>query len=244
MTKNQDTCILLFVKYPEKGKVKLRLSRDLHKEVVQELYRCFVQDTLAMIKKIEVLFFICFYPPNTQNKFQSWLGSTLLFLPQNGKDLGERMKNSLTEVFAKGFHKAIIIGSDSPDMPEDFIKQAFTILETKDVVLGPAVDGGYYLIGFRTTTFTPSVFEDIHWGSPLVFQETLMKIKQAHRSVGLLPVWSDIDTIIDLKNLVSRTRNTSFKSSNTMTYVHQHQIIGEATNAEKSDIESIRNISR
>jgi len=244
MTKNQGTCILLFVKYPEKGKVKLRLSKVLQEEVVQELYRCFVQDTLAMIKKIDVPFFICFYPPGTKNKFQNWLGSTLIFLPQNGIDLGERMKNSFTDVFTKGFHKAILIGSDSPDLPEDFIKQAFTTLETKDAVLGPAVDGGYYLIGFQTTTFTPSVFQDIHWGSPMVFQQTLKKINQTHRSVGLLPIWNDVDTITDLKNLVSRTRNTSFKSSNTMTYVYQHQIIVEGNNGEKSGTESSRSISR
>ncbi|HWR28068.1 MAG TPA: TIGR04282 family arsenosugar biosynthesis glycosyltransferase [Candidatus Thermoplasmatota archaeon] len=234
MTKDQDTCILLFVKYPEKGKVKLRLSRGLNEEIVQELYRCFVQDTLTTIKKIDAPFFICFHPPEAQSKFQSWLGSTLRFLPQQGEDLGERMKNSFTDVLTKGFQKVILMGSDSPDLPEDYIKQAFTTLQTKDAVLGPTVDGGYYLIGFKTTTFTPNVFEEIHWSSPLVFQETMMKLKQAQRSVGLLPVWSDIDTPSDLHNLVRRTRNTSFKSSNTMTYIHQHQIQVESNHEEKS----------
>ncbi|MCX6662549.1 MAG: TIGR04282 family arsenosugar biosynthesis glycosyltransferase [Euryarchaeota archaeon] len=237
MTKDQDTCILLFVKYPEKGKVKLRLSRNLNEDIVLELYRFFVLDTLTAIKKIDVPFFICFHPPDVQSKFQSWLGSTLLFLPQRGSDLGERMKNSLTEVFSKGFRKAILMGSDSPDLPEDYIKQAFTILETKDVVLGPTVDGGYYLIGFRTTTFTPGVFDKIHWSTPQVFQETMMKIKQAHRSVGLLPVWSDIDTLSDLHNLIRRTSNTSFKSSNTLTYIRQHPIQVENDHEKKSDTE-------
>lgn len=237
MTQNQETCLLLFVKYPEKGKVKFRLCRDLDEEIVQELYRCFVQDTLKSIKKINAPFFICFHPPDAQSKFQSWLGSTLLFLPQRGNDLGERMKNSFTEVFTKGFQKAILMGSDSPDLPEDIITQAFTTLQTKDIVLGPSVDGGYYLIGFRASTFIPSVFEEIHWSSPLVFQQTMMKLTQAHRSVGLLPVWSDIDTLSDLKNLVSRTKNTSFKSSNTMTYIHHHSIQVENDNEKKSDTE-------
>ena len=163
MTKDQDTCILLFVKYPEKGKVKLRLSRGLNEEIVQELYRCFVQDTLTMIKKIDVPFFICYYPPDTEKKFQSWLGSTLRFLPQQGADLGERMKNSFTDAFTKGFQKVILMGSDSPDLPEAYIKQAFTTLQTKDAALGPTVDGGYYLIGFKTTTFTPQCVR----GNPL-----------------------------------------------------------------------------
>jgi glycosyltransferase A (GT-A) superfamily protein (DUF2064 family) len=147
-------------------------------------------------------------------------------------------------VFTEGFQNVVLMGSDSPDLPEDYIKQAFITLQTKDVVLGPTIDGGYYLIGFKKTTFTPSVFEEIHWSSPLVFQETSMKIRQAHRSIGFLPVWSDVDTFTDLTNLVSRTRNTSFKSSNTMTYLSYHHIIMESDNGEKSGTGSGRSLSR
>jgi hypothetical protein len=238
MTKDQNSCILLFVKYPQKGTVKLRLARDLDEDIVLELYRCFVQDTLTTIKKIDVPFFICFHPPDAQSNMQNWLGSTLRFLPQQGNDLGERMKNSLTEVFAQGFQKAILLGSDSPDIPEESIKQAFTTLQTKDVVLGPTIDGGYYLIGFQTSTFTPDVFKGIHWSSPSVFQETLVKLQQAHRSVGLVPVWSDIDTLSVLTCLILRARNTSFKSSNTMTYIHHHPIKTEGDYEKKSGFRS------
>jgi uncharacterized protein len=234
MTKNQDACILLFVKYPEKGKVKCRLSVDLCQDIVQDLYQCFVRDTLTTVKKIDAQLFICFLPVDAQEKFQRWLGENLQFLPQIGKDLGERMKNSFTDVFTKGFQKAVLMGSDSPDLPEDYIKQAFETLENKDVVLGPAVDGGYYLIGFRTATFTASVFEGIPWSSQMVFQETLMKLKQTSHTVGLLPVWSDIDTLTDVKNLIHRAENTSFKSSKTMTYIQTHDIGLEGNNGEKS----------
>jgi len=221
---NKETCILLFVKYPDKGKVKMRLSVDLNKDIVQELYRCFVQDTLATVKKIDSQLIICFLPAEAEKKFHKWLGSILLYLPQNGVDLGERMKNSFTDVFTKGFRRVVLIGSDSPDLPKKYIKQAFDILLTKDVVLGPTVDGGYYLIGFHTNSFTPSVFEDVPWGKQMVFQETMMKIMQTHHSVGLLPIWSDVDTITDLKYLVRRAKNTSFKSSQTMTYLRKHHI--------------------
>jgi rSAM/selenodomain-associated transferase 1 len=224
MIKNQETCILLFVKYPEKGKVKLRLSVDINEDIVQELYRCFVEDTLTTVKKIDSQRFICFFPVEAQKKFQKWLGSKLLFLSQNGVDLGERMKNSFTDVFTKGFRRAVLIGSDSPDLPKRYIEQAFSILQTRDVVLGPTVDGGYYLIGFHMNTFTPSVFEDIPWGNQTVFQETVMKIKQAYRSLGLLPIWNDVDTIADLKYLIQRAENTSFKSSQTMTYLRKCHI--------------------
>ena len=238
MTTNQETCILLFVKYPKKGTVKLRLCRDLEEDIVLELYRCFVQDTLKMIKKIDVPFFICFHPSDEQSRFIQWLGPTHLFLPQTGSDLGERMKNSFVEVLKKGFQNAILIGSDSPDLPEKYVNQAITMLQTKDVVLGPTRDGGYYLIGFRTTTFIPRVFEEIHWSTPLVLQETLMKLQQAQRSVGLLPVWSDIDTFFDLKNLISRSKNTSFITSDTITFVQNHQICMEHDDEEKRGTES------
>jgi hypothetical protein len=234
MVKNQETCILLFVKYPEKGKVKLRLSIDINEDIVQDLYRCFVHDTLTTVKKIDSQLFICFFPVEAQKKFQKWLGFALLFLSQNGANLGERMKNCFTDVFTKGFRRAILIGSDSPDLPKRYIEQAFTILQTQDVVLGPTVDGGYYLIGFNRKTFTPRVFEDIPWGKQTVFQETMMKIKQAHRSLGLLPIWSDIDTIADLKHLIQRAENTSFKSSQTMTYLRKNHIRLENNNEAKT----------
>jgi rSAM/selenodomain-associated transferase 1 len=224
----------LFVKYPEKGKVKLRLSADLNEDIVQELYRCFVQDTLTTVKKIDSQLFICFFPIEKQKKFRKWLGSTLLFLSQNGADLGERMKNSFTDVFTKGFTRAVLIGSDSPDLPKKYVEQAFSILQTKDVVLGPTIDGGYYLIGFHTKTFTPSAFEDIQFGNQTVFQETVMKIKQAHRSLGLLPIWNDVDTITDLKHLIQRAENTSFKSSKTMTYLRKYHIRLEDDNETKT----------
>jgi rSAM/selenodomain-associated transferase 1 len=234
MIKNQETCILLFVKYPEKGKMKVRLSVDINEDIIQELYRYFVQDTLTIVKKIDSQLFICFFPVEAQKKFQKWLGSTLLFLSQNGVNLGERMKNSFTDVFTKGFRRAILIGSDSPNLPKRYIEQAFSILQTQDIVLGPTIDGGYYLIGFNTNTFTPSVFEDISWGNQTVFQETMMKIKQAHRSFGLLPIWSDVDTIADLKHLIQQAENTSFKSSQTMTYLRKNHIRLENNNEAKT----------
>jgi len=227
MTPSQDTCLLLFVKYPKKGLVKLRLCKDLNEENVLDLYRCFVQDTLEMIKKTDIPFFICIFPVEEKLKFQDWLGSTHQFLPQTGHDLGERMKNCFITVFQKGYQKAILLGSDSPDLPEDYLTEALKILQTKDMVLGPTVDGGYYLIGCQTTSFTPTVFDDIPWSTPRVLQKTVVRIHQENRSMGLLPVWNDIDTVSDLKTLIKRSRNTSFISSNTMTYVQSHRICRE-----------------
>lgn len=232
MTANQDACILLFVKYPEKGKVKIRLTADLNAETVLSLYQCFVHDTLETVKKIDIHFFICYTPADKLEEFQRWLGSTLRFHPQIGNDLGERMKTCFTTVFEKGFKRVILIGSDSPDLPEDYITEAFSLLQAKDVVLGPAVDGGYYLIGLRDTTSASGLFEDIPWGTKTVLEETLKRVRQANRSIGLVPVWSDVDTITDLKNLIIRSNNTSFISSQTMSYIHNHRIAMEDANGE------------
>jgi rSAM/selenodomain-associated transferase 1 len=244
MIEHQETCILLFVKYPEKGNVKLRLSKNMDEDIVVELYRCFVQDTLTTVQTSKYPFFIFFHPPDSQRKFEKWLGPTFLFLPQKGKNLGERMKNSFTDVFTKGYRKAILMGSDSPDLPQKYLTQAVDILKTKDVVLGPTVDGGYYLIGFNSTTFLSNVFEEIPWSTPHVFQETITKIQQATHSVGLLPVWSDIDTISDLKNLIKRTQNTSFITSNTMTYIHQHHISMESDEKDESGTKSRKRVTQ
>jgi hypothetical protein len=95
------------------------------------------------------------------------------------------------------------------------------------VVLGPSFDGGYYLIGFRDDTFLPAVFEGISWGSSTVFQNTLEGIKNAGCNVSLLPIWGDVDTIVDVKNLVRRNRDTAFKSSYTISYLRRNNIMLE-----------------
>jgi rSAM/selenodomain-associated transferase 1 len=221
------------MKYPEKGRIKLRLSADINEETVQELYRCFVQDTIATVKKINTQIFICFFPVDVQEKFHEWLGSQFLYLPQEGGDLGERMKHCFSEVFAKRFRRVILIGSDSPDLPASFLHTAFAELRTHEVVLGPSSDGGYYLIGFQHTAFDPSVFDQISWSSPSVLQETLKKIHHKKYSLSLLPVWSDVDTITDLRKLLNRNRNTAFKSSQTITYILRNKILSEDDDATK-----------
>jgi len=224
---NHDCSVLLLVKFPEKEKVKHRLAVGLTEDVAVELYRNFVLDTLSMLEEVSLPFYVCFYPPQVQKKFFNWLGTQYQFLPQEGADLGERMCSCFKRAFTLGFHRVVLIGSDSPDLPSEYLKDSFTGLQTQDVVLGPAVDGGYYLIGFLDTTFTPSAFEQIHWSTPSVFAETMAKIKKANHTVHLLPSWSDVDTVNDLRTLVIRAKNTSFKSSRTITYIRQHHIFME-----------------
>ncbi len=219
MGKPDENCILFFVKYPEKGQVKTRLSAELNETIAVELYRSFVLDLLSMLEGLTLPFHICFSPENSREKFTAWLGSMYSYTPQRGEDLGQRMKNALTRTFAQGFGRAIIIGSDSPDLPKKLVREAFSSLETHDAVIGPSCDGGYYLIGFRNDAFLPEAFHGIQWSTDTVFKETLRSLKKAGLNVHELLEWQDIDTLTGLKGMFLRNHNKEFRSSITMSYI-------------------------
>jgi rSAM/selenodomain-associated transferase 1 len=111
------------------------------------------------------------------------------------------MRNAFIEAFEMGFRRVVLIGSDIPDLPLDFIEEAFTSLKKKDAVIGPAFDGGYYLIGFRGRTFSPMVFDGMAWGTKTVFEKTMTVLRKLNRRVHTLAERRDIDTIEDLTHL-------------------------------------------
>jgi len=114
------------------------------------------------------------------------------------------------------------MGSDSPDLPEEVIIEAREALEIHDAVIGPSLDGGYYLIGFKSNAFLPKAFEGITWSTDAVFRETMARLKEAVRDVFILPPWNDVDTFDDLIGLCKSIRNPNFSSSETMKYLLQH----------------------
>jgi len=105
------------------------------------------------------------------------------------------------EAFAIGFKRVVLIGSDIPDLSLEFIEEAFHSLQEKDAVIGPSLDGGYYLIGFKDKSFSPQVFKGIPWSTERVFDETMKIFKQGSLAVHTLQPLRDIDTIGDLQNL-------------------------------------------
>jgi rSAM/selenodomain-associated transferase 1 len=202
--KLNDRCLLFFVKYPEKGKVKSRLAAVIGDDSAVSLYKTLVAQMLSTLKEGTFPLYICFFPKNAQKPIENWLGREYRYIPQNGKDLGERMRNGFLKAFTNGFKRVLLIGSDIPDLPLKSIEEAFVSLERKDVVIGPAFDGGYYLIGFNQSTFSPQVFEGIAWGTKNVFGETMKKLKRFRRVVYTLSYQRDIDTAEDLKRLKGR----------------------------------------
>ena len=214
----ENRCIIIFVRYPEKGAVKSRLAPVLGEELVVSLYEAFVSDLLATLERSGYPFRIAFTPAEREGDIFRCFGRHEGF-PQAGTDLGERMKNAFQRCFSDGFTSVVLIGSDIPDLPPEIFAEAFAALDNSGAVIGPAADGGYYLIGFRKETFVPEVFGGIAWSTGTVFAETVARLERARVGVHRLPLWRDVDTPEDLRDLVRRHRDTPFARSRTMAFL-------------------------
>ena len=194
-----DRCLLFFIKNPEKGKVKTRLASAIGDKKAVKLYKRFLLEMLFTLNRGTFLFYLCYSPESPLSDLKNWLGDHYLYMAQSGENLGERMKNGFVEAISMNFKRVVLIGSDIPDLPIQFIEDAFTSLLEKDAVIGPSFDGGYYLIGFKDKAFSHRVFEGIHWSTKSVFEKTLEILKQEGLTVHTLQPLRDIDTVEDLR---------------------------------------------
>jgi rSAM/selenodomain-associated transferase 1 len=210
-----NNCVLLFGKSPKSGGVKTRLADDIGSDHAVEFYKCCVEDTLTWLKSLCIHLKFYFWPSDAAEDLLDWLGSGLEFTAQKGDNLGEKMNNAFIDAFEDDFEKVLIVGSDSPDLPAEFINKEFDELDRHGGVIGPSSDGGYYLIGFKKETYCPEVFDDILWSSSGVLEKTLEVLERQQRRVYILPQWHDIDTLSDLMDMMSRNKNTAFNKSKT-----------------------------
>ncbi len=212
-------CIILFVKYPEKGRVKTRLSAVLGDEITRNLYKCFVSDLIKTLEKKRYTFKIAFYPTGSNKKIISWLGPEHFYITQVGRDLGERMENAFKDAFMEGFNEVLVVGSDIPDLTSSLIDKAFGALKSCDAVIGPCFDGGYYLIGFRKKTFLSDAFKGIQWSTEGVFKDTMEVFMKKGYKVHVMPKLRDIDRIDDLIAFYKESKKTRCKYSKTLFYL-------------------------
>lgn len=215
--------IFIMTKYPEAGKVKARLAQSIGEEAATGLYRAFVQDTLATVQAIDIPFYIAVHPPESQEKFAGWLGPSHNYFHQRGANLGERLHNGFTTMFSEKYQKVIALASDCPDLPLEILRTAVSGLQTHEVVIGPAPDGGYYLLGFSQDSFVQNAFRNISWSTETVFQETLSRIEQETKRVQVLPEWLDIDNKNDLQDFYKKHQSQSSETLHTMRYIRSHQ---------------------
>ncbi|MDP2600371.1 MAG: TIGR04282 family arsenosugar biosynthesis glycosyltransferase [Deltaproteobacteria bacterium] len=195
--------LLMFAKYPEAGRVKSRLAATIGAANAASAYKTMVEIVVKKTRPCNGEFAQVLYydPPELREKFQSWL-QMILLEPQSGGDLGERMKQAFTQNLAET-KQAVLIGTDCIDVDRSLIWKAFQNLDTADLVLGPAKDGGYYLIGCRQVY--PEIFTGIDWGTERVFSQTLRVAEKLKLRVSCLPELEDIDTgeqIWKIKNII------------------------------------------
>lgn len=217
-----DSIVLLFIKAPGAGQVKSRLAAGVGRDHALNLYKNFVLDVLDMLERTGYAVRICFYPGAAGSEVAAWLGPGRQYMPQNGDDLGERMERGFASVFSDGFGRAVLIGSDIPDLKESLIREAFLSLEASDAVLGPAVDGGYYLIGFNRDSFFSGPFHGIRWSTGSVFQDTYGILQSASCRVHVLAEWEDVDSLAALKSFAERNKRSEFRRSRSVRYLDRY----------------------
>jgi rSAM/selenodomain-associated transferase 1 len=196
-----DCALIIFVKFPQKGKVKTRLAKDMGAYFATEFYRICAEHILSEIKKLKEDNFTAYiycYSNSEVEMVSGWVGKEFIVKAQIDGDLGERMSRSFNEMFQEGFSKALIIGTDVPDITSDLINTAALKLDKNDFVIGPSSDGGYYLLGMNR--LITEIFRNINWSTSLVLQNTLDKIKSLQLKVDLLDELIDVDTKNDLIN--------------------------------------------
>ena len=190
-----STCVILFAKAPEPGKVKTRLLGCCTPQEAAALYRGFLLDSVALLRASGAqLKVVACEPPTAQGQLASLLGGEgLVYVPQPQAGLGERLDQLFGWAFDQGMERVLALGSDSPSLPATCIDEALALLAQREVVIGPSTDGGYYLIGLRQPA--PELFAGIAWSTGQVLVQTLERL--GDRSLGLLPPWYDVDTAQD-----------------------------------------------
>lgn len=191
--------LILFTRYPQPGMAKTRLIPVLGEAGAATLSQQMTEHTLAQVQalqRLEPIEVEIRFAGGTVELMRRWLGESWHYVPQGEGDLGDRLLRSLQSAVARGASHTVIIGTDCPELTAALLQQAFTALTQVDLVLGPAVDGGYYLIGLRQPM--PALFQTICWSTDVVLQQTLAIAQQLQLTVSLLPPLSDVDRPEDL----------------------------------------------
>ncbi len=189
--------LLIFTRNPELGKGKRRLAATIGDEAALNIYRFLLQHTVSVTENLAFDKRV-YYSEKIGNN-DIWKEDFYTKKLQQGQDLGIRMANAFLEGFADGFEKICIIGSDLYDLEQTDIENAFLALNDHDFVVGPAADGGYYLLGMKI--WKPSLFEKKTWGTDTVLAATLTDLKK--EKVHLLPTKNDVDTYEDIKDVAA-----------------------------------------
>jgi rSAM/selenodomain-associated transferase 1 len=225
--------VILFVKYPEPGRVKTRLSGSIGQHLAAGIYRAFVEDIARSLFLVKTDSFVYYHPDWELKLFRTWLGNSFSYHRQTGSNLGVRMKNAFSEKFAEGYKRLLLIGSDMPYISNHIIEKGFESLDSSGCVIGPAEAGGYYLIGFRRDTFRTDVFDEIAWSTRGVLRQTENKLNKEECDYVKLTRFRDMDRFDDIRNYYLhhgenggiRNRTIEFIESNLKQYFEERDLL-------------------
>jgi rSAM/selenodomain-associated transferase 1 len=209
MRATRGPILVLFARPPRLGGAKSRLAAALGEETALALYTAFLRDSIDLLRRVSprgirpAIAWSDPLPPGSGPAPPGLDEDLAGFerMVQRGDDLGQRMADCLATLLSAGHDRVAIIGADTPTLPIDILYQAFELLRDRDLVIGPARDGGYYLLGARSVV--PEIFKDIPWGTDRVLSQTLWVLKTFGMPRVLLPEWDDIDTVESLEILRS-----------------------------------------
>jgi len=202
MPDRHPSAVILFAKAPAVGRVKTRLAVRMAAKEATRLYEAFLRDSLAIVRAAKCdLRVLAYTPPEAEAEMKQMASKGFWFHEQAGRDLGERMVDAFKTAFEEGFRRVVILGADSPTLPVRYVNQALRALKRVDVVLGPALDGGYYLVGLAKPR--PELFRGVAWSTPKVLSQTIRRIKRTGLSLHLLPPWYDVDAPDQVEFLAS-----------------------------------------
>lgn len=190
--------LIIFVKNPELGKVKTRLAADVGDQRALEIYLSLLEHTMNVSKQASCDRYIFYSSHIDQNDLFSESSFHKLVQKQD-PSLGERMLSAFEQVFNLGHEQVLIVGSDCLEISASLIDQAFEELSNSDCVIGPALDGGYYLLGLKE--LNSELFRNKSWSTESLLEETQQDLQRLHKTCKLLPKLSDIDTLDDLERL-------------------------------------------
>jgi uncharacterized protein len=196
--------IIILTRYPEPGKTKTRLIPALGPDGAADLYRRMAEHAVGVARDLAQVRGVSLevrYEGASEDLMNSWLGSELLFREQSGSDLGARMWRSFQDAFDEGFSRVVIVGCDCPGMSGAILDTALERLANWDLVLGPANDGGYYLMGLRKPH--RELFRNVAWGTDRVLDQTVGIARRLQLSVIFVSALDDVDRPQDLLKLES-----------------------------------------
>jgi|TARA_R110002050_G_scaffold17653_7_gene52104 hypothetical protein len=199
--------IIVFQKFPAPGKVKTRLAATIGNDKAVYIYTYLLNYTHQLLTTIPADTLV--FHEGTINKTE-YPGNNYYFFPQEGNNLGDKMYNAFSKAFEENYDQVLIIGTDCLELKNSHIEEALSSLDKNDLVLGPAKDGGYYLIGLNKND--PRLFENIQWSTESVFAETMNIAKMLQLKVHLLERLNDIDAYSDLSEQLKKL--ISIKDSN------------------------------